>query len=87
MCCSYSAISCEMKLGLEFKPRPLDFLYMNPTAETLICSWKLYFDCPVLSAKDLILHMTIVLKLRPVRPISAQHLCKVLKILKAYFSI
>lgn len=72
---------------LEFKPRPVDFLPTSPTIETLICTWKLHFDCPVLSSKDLILQMTTVLKLRPVRPSSAQHLCKVLNILKAYFSM
>lgn len=62
MYCSYSVINWEVKLGLEFKPRPLDFLYVSPTVETLICCGKLCFDCPVLSSKDLILQMTTVLK-------------------------
>lgn len=84
---SYSAISWDMKLGLEFKPRPLDFLYLSPTAETVMCSWKLYFDCPVLSTESLILHMATVLKSRPVRANSAWHLCKVLNILMEYSSM
>lgn len=51
----------------------------------LVCSWKLLFGCSVLPAKDLIFHTTGVLKLRPVRTDSAQHLCKRLSILKDYF--
>lgn len=86
MYCSYSAIIWEMKQGLKFKPRPLTF-YTSPTFETPIRSWKLYFDWPVLSAEDLILHKTTLLKLRPVRANSAQHLCKVLNILRAYSSM
>lgn len=84
--CSYSAIIWEMSKGWSSKQGILTS-YTSPTFETLICSWKLYFDCPFLSAKDLILYMTTVLKLRPVRANSAWHLCKVLNLLKAYSSI
>lgn len=75
----------EARVGVQTKA--LDFLYMSPTFKTLKCSWKLYFDCPVLSAKDLVLHMTTVLKSRPVRANNAQHLSKVLNILRTYSSI
>lgn len=68
--------------GAGVQTKASDFLYLSPTIATLICSGKLLFDCSVLSTKDLILHTTDVLKLRPVRADSAQHLCKRLSIWK-----
>lgn len=58
-------LSNKTRAGVQTKAS--DFLYPSPTVEPLIRGWKFLFDCSVLSAKDLALHTTGVLNLRPVR--------------------